>query len=580
MKSTTRRLLCFLLALALLGALPPGFLPDAGAANSDKLIAFTFDDGPSTNTPTLLDGLEQRGAVATFFMCGANGTHGVVQHHDYLARMYALGCELANHSYSHSNFFKLNAQQMSGELSGVEEYLYAAMGGKYLDLVRIPGGRDSDAIRENVAHPIIRWSVDPYDWRDRNADTVYERIMEQAFDGAVVLLHDLYPTSIEGGLRAMDTLKQQGYTMVTVSELFRRRGIYMENGAVYSQAPNKGVTKPAYTAPTIEISANASGLSTVIMWSGEPGVETIHYTTDGSVPTLASPKYTGAFTITGETNFKAAGFDRFGTRTPITEKSGGLTVAQPRIGGVDRDKLTLATTARGAKIYYTTDGADPRTAGKEYTAPFAAGTITRAVAVSGKTYSQTTDITKTSGNAFFYDVPWQAWYCKAVGDVVDRKLMTGTSPYYFNPEGQTTRGALVSILYRMEGSPSVRGTPPFTDVPADYWCADAVTWAAANGLINGTTPTTFNPGGTLTRQMAAAILYRYGQKFGRKGNAAAPISGYTDTIRVAAYAETPLGWAVANGMFREAAGSRLRPEDAALRGQVAYMVSALCAIKR
>ena len=225
LKRPWRRIIALFMSLALALTLAP--LPVRAAESGKgqkKLIAITFDDGPSANTPTLLDGLEARGAVATFFMCGYNGSHGVANHSDLLPRMVALGCQLANHSNTHPNFTKLSAEQIHSQIEAVEPYLYNAVGDKYLEVVRIPGGSNTERIRANVEHPIIIWSIDPFDWRDRNEDIVYNRIMDMAYDGGVILLHDLYKTSIAAGLRAIDSLREQGYEFVTVSELFRRRG--------------------------------------------------------------------------------------------------------------------------------------------------------------------------------------------------------------------------------------------------------------------------------------------------------------------------------------------------------------------
>ncbi|MBQ9616784.1 MAG: polysaccharide deacetylase family protein, partial [Oscillibacter sp.] len=252
-KHLIRRAAALLLLIVLTLTTTPAYAP-ARAAESKKLIAITFDDGPSANTPTLLDGLEARGAVATFFMCGSNGSHGVVKHSDLLPRMVSLGCQLANHSNTHPNFTKLTADQIQSQIAAVEPYLYEAVGDKYLEVVRIPGGSNTERIRANTAHPIIIWSIDPLDWRDRNEEIVYNRIMQKAHDGGVILLHDLYPTSIAAGLRAIDSLREQGYEFVTVSELFRRRGVYLQNGTTYTGAPNaeEAATKPAYTAPLVE----------------------------------------------------------------------------------------------------------------------------------------------------------------------------------------------------------------------------------------------------------------------------------------------------------------------------------------
>ena len=578
------RMVVLLLLFALMCPTPAARAAETQSSGK-KLIAITFDDGPSANTPTLLDGLEARGAVATFFMCGANGTHGVVKHSDLLPRMVSLGCQLANHSYAHPNFTKLNANQIQEQIADVEPYLYNAVGDTYLEVVRIPGGSNTERIRANVPHPIIIWSIDPLDWRDRNEEIVYKRIMEKAYDGGVILLHDLYPTSIAAGLRAIDSLREQGYEFVTVSELFRRRGVYLENGVTYTGAPNNGVTKPAYTAPLVDVRVNnATGETTVSMDTTENGVQSIHYTTDGSLPTLSSPKYTGPFTITKVTNIRAAGFDRFATRTPLNEKEVQPGVAMPRIEAAAHNRLTLACPTEGAKIFYTTDGSDPRTNGTEYDKPFTAGELTRAVAVvSGRARSGILDIFKTENGTFFCDVPSKAWYAPGVSDVVGKGLMTGVEPYYFAPESPTTRAALVTILYRMEGSPRISKKSSYQDVQSGEWYSSAVAWAEQKGIITGKTDTLFAPSDILTRQQAAAIVKRYADLTGKKGKASvsvATLDTYTDKSGIAEYAAEPMAWCVRNGLLQTVGGGRIAPEEAALRGQVAVMISALSALKK
>ena len=582
-KHPIRRAAALLLLIVLTLTAAPAYAP-ARAAEGKKLIAITFDDGPSANTPTLLDGLEARGAVATFFMCGANGSHGVVKHSDVLPRMVSLGCQLANHSNTHPNFTKLTADQIQSQIAAVEPYLYEAVGDKYLEVVRIPGGSNTERIRANTAHPIIIWSIDPLDWRDRNEEIVYNRIMQKAHDGGVILLHDLYPTSIAAGLRAIDSLREQGYEFVTVSELFRRRGVYLQNGTTYTGAPNaeEATTKPAYTAPLVETQVNPStGETTVYMDTTENGVESIHYTTDGSLPTLASPKYTGPFTVSETTNIRAAGFDRFATRTPLNEKQVQPGTAMPRIAEAAHGRLTLTCPTEGARIFYTTDGKDPRTDGEEYAKPFAAGEQTRAVAVvEGRARSNVLNIVKMSNDTFYCDVPYGAWYAAGVDDVTSQGLMNGVDAYYFAPESPTTRAALVTILYRMSNSPRVTKKVPWTDVAPGEWYSNAVAWAADKGIITGKSDTLFGPSDILTRQQAAAIVKRYADWAKLKGKGGGTLNAYRDAASVAEYAVEPMSWCVENGMLRDVGDNRIAPEEAALRGQVAVMISQLSALKK
>jgi hypothetical protein len=113
-------------------------------------------------------------------------------------------------------------------------------------LLRPPYGNYNSNVKAWAGCPLILWSVDPDDWKDRNATTVKNRIVSNAKDGSIILVHDLYSTSVQGAIAAIDELQSEGYTFVTVKELFRRKGITLQNGVVYTNAPNNGVDLGPY----------------------------------------------------------------------------------------------------------------------------------------------------------------------------------------------------------------------------------------------------------------------------------------------------------------------------------------------
>jgi len=304
-----------------MSAQPPAVITAAAAPS--KLIAFTFDDGPGFYTDDLLDGLAERGAKATFFVNGENGPSlGAAFHTNLLRRMANEGHQLANHTYSHHvPFDGLSASSMISQVDSVNTYLYNAMGGTYQTLVRTPGGANSQTIRNTISSPIILWSIDTLDWKYRNSNTIYNHIVNKAYDGAIVLLHDIYSTSVNGALQAISTLQSRGYECVTVSELFRRRGITLQNGTVYTHAGNTATTLPAYSAPVINDTLDTvSGKAKITLSASQKG-QALYYTTDGSTPTLADTKYTRPFTVPYGITIRVAGFDTFGTRTPVARKT-------------------------------------------------------------------------------------------------------------------------------------------------------------------------------------------------------------------------------------------------------------------
>ncbi len=292
-------------------------------AEETKLIAFTFDDGPSDHTARLLDGLKGCGAKVTFFVNGENGPSlGASKYAGTIRRIVTEGHQLANHTYAHRvPFDGLTGEEMKTEVDGVNNLIFAAHGGSYQPLVRTPGGALSNTIYDNVAAPIILWSLDTLDWKYRNADTVYNAIMSGASDGDIVLLHDIHGTSVDAALRAIPELQKQGYECVTVSELFARRGVALENGKYYTGAPNVGTTAAPFAAPVISAAFNAVSEKTRITLSCSTSGVTLYYTTDGSVPTLGSNRYTGSFDVPHGTKLTVAGFDKFAARTPLAARA-------------------------------------------------------------------------------------------------------------------------------------------------------------------------------------------------------------------------------------------------------------------
>ncbi len=320
MKRLVSIFLCLVLMVGL-SAVGFPYIVSVGATSS-KLIAFTFDDGPSVYTPSLLDGLAALNAKVTFFCNGENGGYaGAFHRSEDLLRMAQEGHQLANHTYSHRvPFYELTPSEMRSEVERVNALLYKAIGSSCQTLVRTPGGADSAAIRAAVNAPIILWSVDTQDWKLKDEKAVCDHIVNSAQDGGIVLLHDLYPTSIDGALEAMRILQGRGYEFVTVSELFRRRGVTLENGKVYSGVFDSSVDLPAYQAPTVTTGAGQTANSGRVTVTAQDGGLTLYYTLDGTTPTPASARYTGPLDVPYDTTVTVAGFDRFATRTPLAVK--------------------------------------------------------------------------------------------------------------------------------------------------------------------------------------------------------------------------------------------------------------------
>ena len=176
----------------------------------------------------------------------------------------------------------------------------------------------------------------------------------------------------------------------------------------------------------------------------------------------------------------------------------------------------------------------------------------------------------------FSDVRIADWFYNDVKYVYEKGMMAGTAADVFAPNATTTRAMIVTILYRLEGSPAVTGTSSFVDVPAGQWYTDAVNWAAANQIVKGTSATTFAPNDSITREQMAAILYRYAQYKGYDVTKKADLSGYSDNSQVSAYAKDALAWANAAKLINGVTNTTLAPQGNATRAQVSAILHRFC----
>lgn len=173
--------------------------------------------------------------------------------------------------------------------------------------------------------------------------------------------------------------------------------------------------------------------------------------------------------------------------------------------------------------------------------------------------------------AAFDDVSGGAWYYEPVQYMALTGLMQGTGADTFSPAMTTSRAMLVTLLYRMEGEPETDGVQPFRDVKADSYYADAVAWAAANGIVKGVSDTAFAPDAPVTREQTATILYRYAQWHGQPVGAA-DLNGFADADAVSAYAAEAMRWAVAEGIL-QGSGNQLDPTGSTTRAQLATILN-------
>ena len=192
-------------------------------------VALTFDDGPSNQTGRILDALEKDGGLATFFLVGDR----VEKYAETAQREYASGCLVGTHMYSHTKLTDMTAAEVENELNQCIA-IHLSVIDAQPSVARPPYGSANATVREALNLPLINWSLNSNDWETRDADRIYNDVMNNIQDGDIVLFHDLKDFSASAIERIVPALTKQGYQLVTVQELFELKGRTLEPGVVYS----------------------------------------------------------------------------------------------------------------------------------------------------------------------------------------------------------------------------------------------------------------------------------------------------------------------------------------------------------
>ena len=222
---------------------------------------------------------------------------------------------------------------------------------------------------------------------------------------------------------------------------------------------------------------------------------------------------------------------------------------------------TVGALTRSGNVWNFTVTAEDGTTAKTYTVTVSTASLPIPV-------KPATDNTKPASRLPFTDVSTSDWFYDDVKFVYENGLFSGTDSRSFSPSASMTRAMLVTVLYRLEGEPAVTGISSFVDVKSGAYYEKAVIWAAANGIVTGTSSTSFSPDAKVTREQLAAILYRYAQYKKLDTSASAKLNSFSDAGQVSGYANAALGWAVAEGLVNGASG-KLMPKGYATRAQVA-----------
>lgn len=210
------------------------------AEKAEKYVALTFDDGPSGRfTRRLLDGLAQRDVKATFFLCG----YRLKDYPKEAQRIADEGHEIGFHGYSHDRLCDMEPDSILRELRDTAALLPKGVSVQFL---RPPGGSCGSALCEIARQQglsVLLWSLDTRDWAVQNTDAIVSGVLEQVQDGDVILMHDLYDTSVDAAFILIDALTAQGYHFVTASQLAALCNCTPQPGEVYtrfSAAPRRG----------------------------------------------------------------------------------------------------------------------------------------------------------------------------------------------------------------------------------------------------------------------------------------------------------------------------------------------------
>lgn len=193
------------------------------------LIALTFDDGPSIETtPALLDILYEEDVLATFFMLGSKAKNNP----DLVRRAESEGHVVASHTMYHQNLIRVSASALASDIAESKSVFNDILGHPPT-LTRPPYGNFNKTVSSTIDTPLILWSVDTLDWKNKSTEAIMSTALSQVHDGAIILMHDIHPTTVATVPTLIDSLRKSGYEFVTVPELAEARGVNLKNGFAY-----------------------------------------------------------------------------------------------------------------------------------------------------------------------------------------------------------------------------------------------------------------------------------------------------------------------------------------------------------
>lgn len=226
--------------------------PPVRKPSTEKLIALTYDDGPNPSTTNrILAALEKNNSVATFFVVGNRIDSGV----DTIRKAIGMGCEIANHTYSHKYLNKISDSERNSQINKVNDQIKNQFGVE-VELLRAPGG-NFKGVESEIDMPLIQWSIDTNDWRHKDVsskprsesqrqkemDDIIDHVMSNVKDGDIILMHDIYDFTADMSEILIPRLVNAGYKLVTVSEMYEAYCEDLNAGEVYYNCVIKPVSE-------------------------------------------------------------------------------------------------------------------------------------------------------------------------------------------------------------------------------------------------------------------------------------------------------------------------------------------------
>lgn len=227
------------------------------------MVALTFDDGPSEHTATILDALEQNNAHATFFVVGENINTCTGE---YIKRAASIGCEIGSHTYDHCDLTSVCAEEVDHTIKKTDDVVFNLIE-RYPYWLRPPYGAFNDSVRLQIQKPLAFWSIDTRDWDTRDTASTVNIVLNYIEDGDIVLMHDFYAPTAAAAEQLIPTLIEQGYQLVTLSEMAYYRDFQLENGMLvvdmHPDEPSYYPTPDAFYSTTAIESSSEETTETV-----------------------------------------------------------------------------------------------------------------------------------------------------------------------------------------------------------------------------------------------------------------------------------------------------------------------------